>query len=223
MIVVGAGERSEATCQPFFRILDMSTLEWTNRFDPSAPLYTVPPAIYAAVGGDGNGRAKTIAPAHKGGDWPALKALFRKTPWGPNAYLNFTGDEDGSTTANPGVPIPTATGGGGPNDTPTSGSSLSSGTIAGIAVGSAVGMLILVLVVFWVLTKARKAGGGADGRNGAGTMLGREHPGELHGQGNRAGTPIFMDGATRAEMEGGRNALVVVPGLFEADTATGRG
>ncbi|KAK3349547.1 hypothetical protein B0T25DRAFT_548391 [Lasiosphaeria hispida] len=225
MIVVGAGERSAATCQPFFRILDMSTLEWTNRFDPSAPLYTVPPAIYAAVGGDGNGRAKTIAPAHKGGDWPALKALFRKTPWGPNAYLNFTGDENGSTTANPGVPIPTATGGGqsrGPNDTPTSGSSLSKGAVAGIVVGSAVGMLILVLVVFWVLMRARKAGGGADGRNGAGKMLGREYPGELHGQGITAGTPIFTDGATRAEMEGERNALVV-PGLFEANTATSRG
>jgi len=124
-------------------------------------------------------------------------------------------------TANPGVPIPTASGGGqggGPNDTPTLGSSLSNGTIAGIAVGSVVGMLILVLVVFWVLMRARKAGGGADGRNGAG----REHPGELHGQGNTAGTPIFTDGATRAEMEGGRTALVV-PGLFEVDTATGRG
>jgi len=68
MIVVGAGERGEATCQPFFRILDMSTLEWTNRFDPSAPLYTVPPAIYAAVSGDRNRRARTIAPAHKGRD-----------------------------------------------------------------------------------------------------------------------------------------------------------
>jgi len=226
MMVVGAGERSETTCQPFFRVLDMATLEWTNRFDPAAATYTLPPAVCAAVGGDGNGRARNIDPAKKGEDWQALKELFRETPWGPNAYLKFTGDGDGSTTANPGVPIPTPTGGsgngGGPNDAPTSGSTLSNGAIAGIAVGSAVGMLVLVLVVFWVSTRVRKARGGADGRSGAERMLGPEYPEELHGHGTIAGTPIFANGAARAEMQGGHN-VVLVPGLFEADTARRRG
>ncbi|KAK4206144.1 hypothetical protein QBC37DRAFT_393624 [Rhypophila decipiens] len=195
MFAIGSGEQDETTCQPFFRILDMATLEWTNAYDPSSPDYVVPPAIHATIGGDEMGGAKVIKPptdSRKSGNWTRLRTVFEQTPWGRNGYFSFTDDKaTPSITAHNTTPGPsmTPTDGGLPGNT-SSPPPLSGAQTAGIAVGSTVAGLLLVAllvacVILWNRGRASKHPR-KDKKTVGLPTVGEDqdqHLGELHGDG----------------------------------------
>ncbi|KAM7212535.1 hypothetical protein V8F06_012074 [Rhypophila decipiens] len=195
IFAIGSGEQDETTCQPFFRILDMATLEWTNAYDPSSPDYVVPPAIHATIGGDEMGGSKVIEPPtdlRKGGNWTRLRTVFEQTPWGRNRYFSFTDDKATpsisahNTTPGPSM-IPTDKGLPGNTSSPPP---LLGAQIAGSAVGSTVAGLLLVAllvacVILWKRERASKQPR-KDKKTVGLPMVGEDqdqHPGELHGDG----------------------------------------
>lgn len=153
-LLFGSGPASESDCQPFFRIFDLTSLQWTNSYDPRAPAYLVPRAISSAIGGNLTGGATALAPNQIAGPWTdSLEELFSKTPWGPANFSSRFG-RNGETSAGD----PTS---GTATDLPASPSSstattspsrkdhspLSLGQVAGITVGAFLAVPALVSAV----------------------------------------------------------------------------
>lgn len=83
-LLFGSGALSETECQVFFSVFDLTSLDWTNSYDPNAAAYLVPSAVASVIGGNLTGGAKTLAPKQLAGPWTdSLEELFSKTPWGP--------------------------------------------------------------------------------------------------------------------------------------------
>ena len=135
MLVFGSGAYNDVESQEFFSILDMSSLEWTNSFDPDAEPYAVPPAISSAIGGDSSGGATKLQPIQLVGPWQdSLQDLSFKTPWGP---ANLTS----KITRQNGDPDSTSTSDGASNDT----SGLTIVQIAGIVIGAVVAFVLVMV------------------------------------------------------------------------------
>jgi hypothetical protein len=190
MLLVGSGPSSDTGCQEFFRVLDMTTLEWTDAFDPAAEPYGVPPAISAVIGGNATGGATNLAPSQDTeGSWSSsLEDLFATTPWGP---ANFTSKniKNSTATQNPsGRPInPTAA----PFTPPPAAahsSKLQPGVIAGISIASFVAVIITLTIVWYFCFRRRRA---LDTNH---YVFGDGKP-ELHGQ-------TTQNGVVRRELDG---------------------
>lgn len=76
MILVGSDKPtdSHAKCQEFFRVFDLTSLEWTNQWDSRANSYLVPPVISAIIGGNETGGATSLSPKNDTDSW--TKELF---------------------------------------------------------------------------------------------------------------------------------------------------
>jgi hypothetical protein len=200
MLLVGSGPLSDTECQELFRVLDMTSLEWTNAFDPTAQPYLVPPAISSAVGGNSMGGAINLAPSNGGDSWPSsLEGLFSKTPWGP---ANFTSKKVDSHN---GTSNPTAS----PTASPTAdrGSKPKPDVIAGASVASFVSLILVLAVVWWFCFRQRRA---RPDPNNARPFL--DDKAELHAQDANAATRLQRR-ASGTEIDG--RGIAVVPGMHE--------
>ncbi|KAL1842725.1 hypothetical protein VTJ49DRAFT_4363 [Mycothermus thermophilus] len=109
-------------------------------FNPNLTQYAVPDAIIDAVGGSPTGGATKTAPAD-GFSNPDLSVLMTRKARLPNR-----------TPTRPPTPVPE----------PDGDSSLSTGAIAGIAVGSAVALLAFLAGIYLLIRRRRESNGGVD-------------------------------------------------------------
>jgi hypothetical protein len=160
MILVGSDKSTDrdAECQEFFRVFDLTSLEWTNEWDTGADPYLVPLGISAVIGGNETGGATSVSPRNETDSWSKeLYDIFAKTPWG---LANFTsgapqpnsknetgapGSRTGPTITQTSVPSPSGS---------NSHTALAPGIIAGISIASFVAIL-LAISVFWLIFMRR--------------------------------------------------------------------
>ncbi|KAK5058746.1 hypothetical protein LTR84_011010 [Exophiala bonariae] len=167
-LLFGSAAASETECQAFFSIFDLTSLEWTNSYNPSAAAYLVPPAISSVIGGNLTGGATKLSPNQIAGPWmDSLEELFSRTPWGPANFSSrltrngdiSAGNPTSATSTNlSGSPSSSST-----TTPPSSGKEhvpLSVGQVAGITVSAVAAILVLiggVMLWHWILRKKDKA------------------------------------------------------------------
>jgi hypothetical protein len=216
MLLVGSGPRSETECQEFFRVFDMTSLEWINAFDPTAHPYVVPPAISSVIGGNSTGGATNLAPSGGAESWStSLEDLFSKTPWGP---ANFTSKRAGSHNgaSNSTAVTNTSSPAGSTTTTPSShpagtDSKLEPSVIAGVTVASFVGLILFLATLWWFCFRRSPS------RSEPDTRLYIDGKAELHAQNANGATPTGERRRSGAEIDG--RGIAVVPGTHELASA----
>ncbi|KAF2113623.1 hypothetical protein BDV96DRAFT_647879 [Lophiotrema nucula] len=119
------------------RLFDMSNLEWTSSYDASKSSYAVPSAVYAVIGGNGDGAATKTTPA----------AGFQTSDLG-TIFAAATG---ASTTSS----SPSSSGSPTNGPAPSSSSSSHTGAIAGGVVGG-VAFIAIIAIGSWLLRRRSK-------------------------------------------------------------------
>ncbi|KAK4235846.1 hypothetical protein C8A03DRAFT_17452 [Achaetomium macrosporum] len=126
------------------RVFNLSTGTWIDRYDPAVySNYTVPSAVYNAIGGSGTGGATATTPSPSGWDSDELASVFAtQYPMSKiTAYYPYASVGPANNT-NPNVPAPSAQdeGGGVPSYLPP---------VLGVVLGVVFLTVVAVLILLW--------------------------------------------------------------------------
>jgi hypothetical protein len=156
------------------RLFDLSDLAWQSRYNgPENSKYTVPSAVYKAIGGTEDGAATKTAPS-AGFNTAGLEALFQKSS-----------DQNSPASSSTSTPRP---------------KNSNTGAIVGGVVGG-LAILAAILIGAWFLLRRRKAkvAYAPAATSAPYEADGRAYPNELHGDG-RKGKPVYEMSGRQVEL-----------------------
>jgi hypothetical protein len=156
------------------RLFDLSDLAWQSRYNgPENSKYTVPSAVYKAIGGTEDGAATKTAPS-AGFNTAGLEALFQKSS-----------DQNSPPSSSTSTPRP---------------KNSNTGAIVGGVVGG-LAILAAILIGAWFLLRRRKAkvAYAPAATSAPYEADGRAYPNELHGDG-REGKPVYEMSGRQVEL-----------------------